>query len=57
MNVRKLFTFYFCVLIVAMNVACSKGDASKGGPPGGAGGGMPVKTETVQAKPVPNYTE
>jgi RND family efflux transporter MFP subunit len=57
MNVRKLFTFYSCVLIVAMNVACNKGDASKGGPPGGAGGGMPVKTETVQAKPVPNYTE
>lgn len=53
---RRFITFYFSVIVIAAGLACNRGDAAKGGP-AGAGGGMPVKTESVQTKSVPDYTE
>jgi len=53
---RRFITLYFCVIVVTAGVACKGGDAANGGP-GGPGGGMPVKTESVQTKTVPDYTE
>lgn len=53
---RRTLLLELCILTFVITVACDKSPQGKSAAPAG-GGGMPVKTEAVQSKPVPNYTE
>ncbi len=58
MTSRKLLISYsFVTIALLMGTACKGGGNSKAGGPGAMGGGMPVKTQAVATKRVPDYTE
>jgi RND family efflux transporter MFP subunit len=52
----KSLILLLCTVSLTLSISCKREGAASAGP-GGAGGGMPVKTQVVEKKRVPDFTE